>query len=82
VENRAGHCHPLVTIVVQGCTVDRGFAATAKQGNIKIMKEKVRVNYALKAATRQGQVELVAHRARHVRLGNTTVQRVARRMSV
>ena len=41
-------------------------------------KVKVRVNYALKAATGQRQVEAAAHRARRVQLENTTGTKVAR----
>ena len=79
--NIAGHWHPLVRIVQQEHTVNRGFAVFVKQGNFKMNKVKVRVNYALKAATGQRQVARVAHRARHVHMGNTTVQRAARPMS-
>lgn len=70
--NIAGHWHPLVRIVQQEHMANRGFAAAVKQGNFKMNKVKVRVNYALKAATGQRQVEAAAHRARHVRLENTT----------
>ena len=72
---------PLVQIVVQEHTVNREFAAAVKQENIKMNMVKVRVNYALKAATGQRQVAQAAHRARRVQLENTMVQRVARPMS-
>ena len=76
------HWHPLVQIVVREHTVNREFAAAVKQEDIKMKMVKVRVNYALKEATGQRQVAQAAHRARHVRLENTTGQRVARPMSV
>ena len=44
-------------------------------------KVKVRVNYALKAATGQQQVEAAAHRARRVHMENITGTKVARPMS-
>ena len=75
------HWPPLVQIVVQEHTVNREFAAAVKQENIKIVKEKVRVNYALKAATGQRQVQIAVTIARRVQLENTMVQRVARPMS-
>ena len=82
MENIAGHWHPLVRIVLQEHTVNRGFAVFVKQGNFKMNKVKVRVNYALRAATGQRQVEAAAHRARRVQLENTTGTKVARPMSV
>ena len=81
MENIAGHWHPLVRIVLQEHTVNRGFAVFVKQGNFKMNKVKVRVNYALKAATGQRQVEAAAHRARRVQLENITGTKVARPMS-
>ena len=82
MENIAGHWHPLVRIVLQEHTVNRGFAVFVKQGNFKMNKVKVRVNYALKAATGQRQVEAAAHRAHLVQLENITGTKVARPMSV
>ena len=82
MENIAGHWHPLVRIVGLEHTVNRGFAVFVKQGNFKMNKVKVRVNYALKAATGQQQVEAAAHRARRVHMENITGTKVARPMSV